>query len=191
MRYTNKEQAFRSLFSEEARARVCGWLQRFAVPVRDRDDVSQEVLLVAFRKRDTYEPKTAPPYRWLHGITRRVARKYWSRVRDEREDPTPDPINEDVDEHPIADELISQRQEATEAYDLLQQVEPGLRWVLVLNLYDGVPVKVIAEERRIPLSTTYKLRAQAVDAWLAVVKAHRRAEAERIEVQERISRGCT
>lgn len=181
MRYTNKEQAFRSLFNEEARARVCGWLQRFAVPVRDRDDVSQDVLLVAFRKLPTYEPKRAPPYRWLHGITRRVARQYWSRARGEREDPTPDPINEDVDEHPIADELISQGQEATEAYDLLQQVEPDLRWMLILNLCDGVPVKLIAVERRIPLSTTYKVRARALAAWLAVVKAHRRAEAERID----------
>lgn len=178
---TDKGRAFRVLFNETACERVRVWLQRSGVPLRDRDDVSQKVFLAAFRKFATYEPTRAPPDRWLHGITRRIAKQYWTWAKDTREDLTPDPITEDVDEHPIADEVIVRGEEATEAYDLLQRVELDLRWVLVLNLYDGVPVKEIAAERGIPLSTTYALRARALAAWLAVVEAYRREQAERME----------
>jgi RNA polymerase sigma-70 factor, ECF subfamily len=68
-----------------------GWVRphlaamtRFAarlVPPADRDDVVQEALVRAWRRRSTYDPQRGSELAWLLAIVADRARRHWARAR--------------------------------------------------------------------------------------------------------------
>jgi RNA polymerase sigma factor (sigma-70 family) len=61
-----------------ARVTLCAdrWLALAVVPPADRDDVLQETLCQAYKRRETYDPKVATWEDWAFGYASRCARTY-------------------------------------------------------------------------------------------------------------------
>ncbi|EYF07024.1 RNA polymerase sigma factor [Chondromyces apiculatus] len=176
----DKDRAFQVLFRKKTFASVWHWLERLGVPIRDRRDVSQEVLMAAHQSFHTYDPMRSRPERWLNKITVHVAAHYRDRAQHRREELTPDDAFEVIDEQPGPDEQIMLEQDRLEVIDVLQTLEVDLRSVLIAHDIDGIPMMEIADQHGIPLSTAYKWRARAVTAFKAAVEQRRREENERI-----------
>lgn len=175
-------RAFQVLFHEPKTARsLWDWLARLGVPLRDRGEVSQEVLLAAYQSFHSYDPVRSPPERWLNGITVHIASHYRDRAYHRREELTPNPPLDLEDELPRADEQIERIEERFEIWDVLQRVDDDLRSVLVAHDIDGIPMAEIAAQNGIPLSTAYKWRARAIVSCKAMMEQRRREEDERID----------
>lgn len=172
----DKDRAYCLLFREKMIAAVWFWLDRLAVPIRDRRDLIQEVFLQAHRSFHTYDPMRGRPERWLNKITVHAASHYRDRAHHRREELQPEPLLDAVDSTPPAPEQIQAEQDRLLLWELLSTIEPDLRSVLVAHDIDGIPIAEIAEQRGIPLSTAYKWRARALAALRAA--AHQRTEEE-------------
>jgi hypothetical protein len=68
------ELDFRSLFSTHF-AYVFHTLRRLGIPPRDLPDVTHDVFLQVYRRRDQFDP-ARPPRAWLFGFAFRVASRY-------------------------------------------------------------------------------------------------------------------
>ena len=175
----DKERAFQLLFREKTFESVRHWLDRLGVPLRDRKDVAQEVFLAAHGSFHTYDPMRSRPERWLNKITVHIAAHYRDRAQHRREELTPEEFFDIVDESPGPDERIGSEQDRRQVLDLLQSLNVDLRSVLIAHDIDDVPMAEIAEQHGIPLSTAYKWRARALEAFQAALEQRRREEEER------------
>jgi RNA polymerase sigma factor (sigma-70 family) len=175
----DRERAFELLFCKKTFASVWHWLERLGVPLRDRRDVAQEVFLAAHQSFHTYDPMRSRPERWLNKITVHVSAHYRDRAQHRREELTPEDFFDGVDDQPGPDELIGCEQDRLEVLDMLQMLDVDLRSVLIAHDIDGIPMAEIAEQHGIPLSTAYKWRARALQAFQAALEERRREERER------------
>jgi len=185
-------QAYRLIFRGKTIAAVWYWLERLAVPLRDRRDVLQEVFFAAFRSFPTYDPGRARPERWLNRITVNTASHYHERAQHKREVLTPEPVIEEVDPAPTAHERIEAEQDRLMLYELLDDIDPHLRSVLIAHDIDEVPMVEIAARHGLPLSTAYKWRARALEALREAYRCRARErdrdrEVERAQVRDRPS----
>ncbi|MFO0758415.1 MAG: sigma-70 family RNA polymerase sigma factor [Byssovorax sp.] len=154
-------------------------LRRLRVPVRDRADLVQDVMLALFRRHDTYDPDRGVPAAWVQGFVVNVARAYLRRERPEEmlviddedeEDETliaPSPAEEGVE----LDELRRILHD-----ELLPRVPFEQRVIVLARDVDGLEMRDVAEQLEIPLSTAYD-RYQRGRA--ALERAHARWEARR------------
>ena len=172
----DKERAFQLLFRKKTFASVWHWLDRLGVPLRDRRDVAQEVFLAAHQSFHTYDPMRSRPERWLNKITVHIAAHYRDRAQHRREELTPEEFFDVIDENPGPDEQMGSEQDRLQVLDLLQSLDGDLRSVLIAHDIDGVPMVEIAEQHKIPLSTAYKWRARAMQAFHAALEQRRREE---------------
>lgn len=162
----DKARAFQLLFREQTFASVWNWLDRLGVPLRDRRDVAQEVFLAAHQSFHTYDPLRSRPERWLNKITVHIAAHYRDRAQHRREELAADDAFDVIDDRPGPDEEIAEEQQRREIIDVLHAIDDvDLRSVVIAHDIDGVPMAEIAERRGIPLSTAYKWRARALDAF--------------------------
>lgn len=175
----DKERAFKLLFRKKTIASVWHWLERLGVPLRDRRDVAQEVFLAAHQSFHTYDPMRSRPERWLNKITVHIAAHYRDRAQHRREELTPKNFFDVVDEAPAPDEQMRSEQERLQVLDLLQSLDPELRSVLIAHDIDGIPMADIAAQHGIPLSTAYKWRARAIQAFQAALEQRRQEEEAR------------
>lgn len=160
----DRERAFQVLFRDRTIELVWHWLERLAVPARDRWDVLQEVFFAAFRSFPTYDPMRSRPERWLNKITVYVAAHYLDRALHRREELVPELAVREIDPAASAPERMQAEQERLLLLDLLRSIDPDLRSVLVAHDIDGIPMAEIAEQHGIPESTAYKWRARALAA---------------------------
>jgi RNA polymerase sigma-70 factor (ECF subfamily) len=135
-------------------------LARRAVGSTDADDVTQQVFLAAWRRRETYRPQDAPLGAWLVGITRRQVAEHLRSKHRAAEVPT------------LAEELpgeAASRWSADDADDLLAIYEelekigePQRQIVLMAYVHDKTQ-REIAEELDLPLGTvkTHTTRTMA------------------------------
>jgi RNA polymerase sigma factor (sigma-70 family) len=169
----DKERAFSLLFRRQKLRCVARWLNRLGVPARDRLDVRQDVFLAAHRSFHAYDPEIARPDRWLNRITVHVASHYRDRAKHRLEELTPDAPDDIIDECPGPDERIEAAQCRAHVLQMLEELDIDLRCVLMAHDIDGVPMTEIAEQIGIPLSTAYKRRTRALEAFLSVVEERR------------------
>jgi len=167
------------MFREKTFQSVWHSLDRLGVPLRDRKDVAQEVFLAAHGSFHTYDPMRSRPERWLNKITVHTAAHYRERAQHRREELTPEEFFDLVDENPGPDEQIDSAQDRLMVLDLLQSLDVDLRSVLIAHDIDGVPMAEIAEQHGIPLSTAYKWRARALQAFQAALEQLRSEEEAR------------
>lgn len=135
-------------------------LARRAVGSGDADDVTQQVFLAAWRRRETYRPEGGPLGAWLVGITRREvaehlrARHRNAEVPTSAEDLPPDgPPGWSPDD---AHDLLA-------VYEELERIgDPQRRIVLMAYVHDKTQ-REIAEELDLPLGTvkTHTTRTMA------------------------------
>ncbi|WP_437752295.1 RNA polymerase sigma factor [Sorangium sp. So ce1389] len=172
-----KERAFELLFREKTFALVWRWLTRLGVPLRDRGDLAQDVLLSAYLSFDNYKPEISRPERWLNRIAVHTAAHYRERAQHRYEELVSEeefPVL--VDQSKTPDELMISDQERLMVLELLHHLDVDAHSILVAHDLDGVPMADLAQQRGIPLSTAYKWRARALALFHDIVAKRRRED---------------
>ncbi|WP_437630328.1 RNA polymerase sigma factor [Sorangium sp. So ce854] len=172
-----KERAFELLFREKTFTLVWRWLTRLGVPLRDRGDLAQDVLLSAYLSFDNYKPEISRPERWLNRIAVHTAAHYRERAQHRYEELVGEedfPVL--VDQSKSADERIISDQERLMVLELLHKLDADAHSILVGHDLDGVPMADLAQQRGIPLSTAYKWRARALAMFHDLVAKRRRED---------------
>ncbi len=153
---------------------VMNTARRCGLSDADAEDVTQQVFIELQRRLYTLQsPESVRA--WLLTVTRRQARAKKGSLREERE-LLPDSLGEIEDEEPVAEEQILRSERRREALDLLEEIDPARRTVLVMHVLDGVPMRDVADALQIPVGTAYnRLRLARHDLREA---AHRRQRSE-------------
>ena len=151
---------FSAIFSAEFDY-VWHTLRRLGVRSADLEDLTHDVFLAVYRRRDDYE--TNRPLRpWLFGFAFRIASSYRSRARfrlelsaERREFETPERN---------AYEEASLRERVDLAFRALAELELDRRAVFILHELDEFAMPEVAAALEIPLNTAYsRLRLARTD----------------------------
>lgn len=122
----------------------------------DAEDASQQVFLIAWQRRDRFDPERGSLAGWLIGIARNIVRETQRRrarlhgrrdrlVEAARSGTDRGSMSADLDPDAIADRLLMA--------DALQQLTTDQRRVIELAFYSGLTQSEIAEELDTPLGT--------------------------------------
>ncbi|WP_437717031.1 sigma-70 family RNA polymerase sigma factor [Sorangium sp. So ce448] len=152
--------AYAILFCPMLIRAVWGWLERLGVPRCHRDDVAGQVWLNACESWPRFDPKLGRPARWLNAITVHVASHYHERARHRREELVD--VIDVLDPAPDAAAVMESDHVRISTRDAVNELDPELRFVLVVHDLDGASMTQIAQEAGLPLSTLYKRRAMAI-----------------------------
>lgn len=146
---------------------VMNTARRCGLSDADAEDVTQQVFLALQRRLHTLQsPESVRP--WLVTVTRRYARTKRGTKQEEPET-LPDSLGEIEDEVPLAEEQILRSERRREVLDLLEEIDPVRRAVLVMHVLDEVPMREVAEALQIPIGTAYnRLRLARRDLLEAV-----------------------
>src|SRR5690242_15307745 len=113
----------------------------------DAEDVTQQVFMALQRRLHTLQsPESVRP--WLSIVTRRHA---LARRGENLREEAGDEIGEVEDDAPLAEELLLQLERRRELLQLLEQIEPGRRAVLVMRVLDEASMTEIAASLGIPV----------------------------------------
>jgi RNA polymerase sigma-70 factor (ECF subfamily) len=155
--------------------------RRFGVERDAMDDVVQEIFMVIHRKIHTLEqPESLRS--WIYSVARRTVSGYHRARRSHVESGTAAAhhVGAQLDAQLTPLELAEQNEEAKVLWELLQQIEPLKREVLVLVELEGMTAPEIAEALEIPLNTAYsRLRAGRLAFEHALARRIARGESER------------
>lgn len=151
-------------------------LRRLGVPVAALDDATQEVFVIAFRRRSDFEGRSSIKT-WLFGIAWNRARDLARRVRRHPEEALPDDsllVTEADQEH-----ALLQAEALGFVYRVLDELTPERRAVLVMAEVEEMTAVQIAEVLAIPLNTVYSRIRLARRDFEAAVKRCRTREQRR------------
>jgi RNA polymerase sigma-70 factor (ECF subfamily) len=163
---------FRGLFDEYLHY-VFHTLRRLGVPDRDLEDMTHEVFLRVYQRRDQYDP-TRPARAWLFGFALRVAAGYRRLARHRRELLETGP--EQPDSRPSAAENLEHDENLDLAFSALSTLPLERRAVFVLHELDGCAIPEVAAALGIPLNTAYSR--------LRLARADFKAAAKRLALQQ-------
>ena len=125
-------------------------LQRLGASRADAEDLTQEVFLVMWRRREDWNPK-APLRPWLAAIAYRVSLAH--RRRSLRE--VPAGLLDAEDQGRAADDHLVSASARRLVLETLDVLPPKQRAVLVMHELDGQTMKDVARSLRLPLFTAY------------------------------------
>ncbi|HEY8942979.1 MAG TPA: sigma-70 family RNA polymerase sigma factor [Polyangiaceae bacterium] len=145
------ELDFQALFKEHF-SYVWHTLRRLGVPSRDLEDVTHDVFVWVYRRRDQYDPER-PVRAWLFGFSFRVASAYRRLSRNRRE--LLDGADEPLDPNPNAVEQLLSRETLDLAHEALASLELSRRAVFILHELDGCTIPEAAAALGIPVNTAY------------------------------------
>jgi RNA polymerase sigma-70 factor (ECF subfamily) len=144
-------------------------LRNFGVSPADAEDLVQEVFLVMWRRRTSYDA-SRPLRPWIAGIAFRALQEHRRRGRREQ----PGGLLDAPDEAPCQDEHLEAAQARQLVTGALARVPEKQRVVLVMHEIDGIAMREIAEALSVPLFTLYSRLQRGRRAF---AKEVRRAEA--------------
>jgi RNA polymerase sigma-70 factor (ECF subfamily) len=128
-------------------------LRRLGIPPGDLEDLTHEVFITAYRRRDAYD-SGRPIEPWLFGIAFRVASDWKRLVRHARELPL-DQAVEAPDSTRPPDEAAVLSQDRQLVLDALARVELDRRAVFIMHDIQDIPIPEIADVLEIPSGTAY------------------------------------
>ncbi|MBK7860704.1 MAG: RNA polymerase sigma factor [Archangiaceae bacterium] len=143
---------FQAMYRAELKP-VWSFLRRLGAQGRDLEDLTQEVFLTAYQRREAYDP--AQPIRpWLLGIAYRRAadhRRLAYHARETEAEAAPEVPDERQDH-----ERSLLAKEAKElVYQALDELPLEKRALVALHDLEGESVPAIAQALGVPLNTTY------------------------------------
>jgi RNA polymerase sigma-70 factor (ECF subfamily) len=160
---------FRRLFDDNYDY-VWSSLRRLGIHERDLEDVTHEVFLEVYKKRDTRDA-SRPIRPWLFAFAVRIASDYRKAARHRTE------LRADVDppsSAPSQEDALTTKDNAKLLGEALDALSLELRAVIVLYEIDEVPMKDIADALGIPLFTAYSrlrlARAQCAERIRRITK---------------------
>jgi RNA polymerase sigma-70 factor (ECF subfamily) len=142
--------AFARLFAHFA-PRLKAYLARLGADAATADELVQEVMLLVWRRADTFDPTQANANTWVFAIARN---KRIDGIRRERrpeidpEDPALVPARPEA-----ADDLVASRQDGIRLRAALEGLPPEQAALLREAYYEDKPHSQIAEESGLPLGT--------------------------------------
>lgn len=142
--------AFVELFGRYA-GRVKGFMLRAGVSPQDADEIAQDVMVLIWRRAETFDPTRAAPSTWIYTIARNRRIDRLRRTRRPTFDPT-DPLFQPEPERDGLEQLTAAERE-TEVRQGIADLSPEQRAVLVAAFYDGLSHSEIAEALDLPLGT--------------------------------------
>jgi RNA polymerase sigma-70 factor (ECF subfamily) len=157
--------AFAALFAHFA-PRVKAYLVRTGSDPSGADELTQEVMLLVWRKAERYDPAQANAATWIFTIARNKRIDKFRRERNidfNLDDPSLAPEPEKLPDHRI--ETVEQAEKLSRAVAILPEEQASL---LKLAFYEGKSHSVIAAEVGLPLGTV-KSRLRLA---LARLRAH-------------------
>lgn len=169
--------SFRAFYDEHV-ALVWRTLFRLGTAKADLPDAVQEVFTVAFRKLPEFEGRSKPST-WLVGICYRLAsdRRRLAHVR--REIGHDEAISRQRDERPGPEEMVERRERIELLDELLAELRPEQREVLVMFELAELSGKEIAAIVEAPLKTVFSRLRLAREAFSAALASRRQPSAAR------------
>jgi len=135
-------------------------LRRLGVPLSALDAAAQEVFVVALRRHDEFEGRSAIKT-WLFGIAWNIARSL-ARSPSRREETLSEEITAARELDP--QEAVARSEAIRTLYDLLDELDTDRRAVFVMAELEEMSAPEIAEITGIPLNTVYsRLRGARSD----------------------------
>lgn len=147
---TRDREAFVQLFERYA-ARVKAFMLRAGATPSDADEIAQDVMVLVWRRAETFDPARAAASTWIFTIARNRRIDLLRRTRR----PAPDPNDPLFQPEPEPDGLdrvtAAEREERMRA--ALAGLAPEQREVLVAAFYEGLSHGEIATRLGLPLGT--------------------------------------
>ena len=126
-------------------------LQRLGVPSADLEDLSQEVFLVAHKRRDSFDPQGRLST-WLFGIALRVAKRHRRRPWFTRERPMSSGVREPEHRH-TPERALEHSESQRELTRALGTLRPERGAVFVMFEIEGLALRDIAVLMDTPIGT--------------------------------------
>jgi RNA polymerase sigma factor (sigma-70 family) len=138
--------------------RVCDRLGQHQVPVQDREDVAQDILLAWTESLPRLDSSDATPDQWLHGIILNHIRRYRSRRRetlflDEKQEEDGEEL---VDEAPHTEEWLMSKQRVQLAHQFFAQIPVDHLDAVLAHELDGLTFEQIAQAYGRSVTTVYR-----------------------------------
>ncbi len=166
---------FRALYDAEL-PYVARTLRRLGVAPADLEDVTHDVFVIVYRRRDDRD-EARPVRPWLFGIAFRVVGNYHQKAHRRHERVDGAAIDDAVD-HAADDPgsggspqaSLAQRQQRTLLLSALATLALDHRAVIVLHELDGLAAPAIADVLDVPVNTVYSRIRAARAALLAATR---------------------
>jgi RNA polymerase sigma factor (sigma-70 family) len=159
------------------RAVLVLWMARLRIPLRHREDATQDTLEAAWKAWDRFDPdhqrdrgrKGRPIFAaWMNAITVNIAGRWLDRAHLRREVLSPDPIPRRVaDQRRLAHEILAADEERNELLAYLAElakVDPRGAQVIIGHDLEELSMAELADAIGVPTSTAYKIRARGLAA---------------------------
>jgi RNA polymerase sigma factor (sigma-70 family) len=139
-------------------SRVWDRLGQHELPVQDREDISQNILLAWVESLPRLDSSVGTPDQWLHGIILNHIRRYRGRRRealllDEEHEEDGEEL---VDETQHTEEWFMSKQRVQLAQQLFQQIPVDHLDAVLAHELDGLPFEQIAQAYGRSTSTVYR-----------------------------------
>lgn len=144
---THDRQAFAVLFKYYA-PRVKTYLRRCGLGANAADEITQEVMLLLWRKSGSFDPSRASASTWVFAIARNARIDYLRRLH-----AVPSPPESDID-HPLsAEALMMNGENAARVRAALTSLNIEQQQIMQLFFMDDTPHSAIAATLNLPLGT--------------------------------------
>jgi len=145
-------QAFAALFKHFA-PRVKAYLMASGTPEAIAEDLTQEAMVMVWRKVAMFNPARAGLSTWIFAIARNLRMDHFRRQGNRTVDGADDDIDEIVDPMPALDEQVLATQRETLVRVAMAQLSAEQAQILRLSFFEERPHAGIARELGIPLGT--------------------------------------
>lgn len=143
-------EGFQHMYREHL-SYVYGTLQKLGAPAAQLEDLTHDVFLAAFRKREDFDA-SRPLKPWLFGLAFRHmlnVRRKGSVTGDDG------PLATLEDSRATPEQTVAEAQARTALNHAIAKLEPDRRAVFLMHDIDGHTAPDIARELEIPLNTAY------------------------------------
>jgi RNA polymerase sigma-70 factor (ECF subfamily) len=143
-------QAFEAVFIHFA-PRIKAYLMRLGGDAVTAEEVTQETMVMVWRKAALYDPAKASPATWIFTIARNQRIDAFRRERHPEIDPEDPALR--IDDDPAADTVLETKQSSAEVSRAIAELATSERQLLTLAYYEDKSHTMISAELGIPLGT--------------------------------------